>query len=75
MRIELQDRTALGTVLREARDSRQMTQRDLAAATGIPQGRVSRIERGATSTDLRQLSAFADAVGLSIVIDVSFSGP
>jgi DNA-binding XRE family transcriptional regulator len=56
--------------LAQARKSRGLTQRDVAAAMGVSAGRVSQIERGeVTSVDV--LGRYADAVGgrLRVVID------
>jgi DNA-binding XRE family transcriptional regulator len=56
--------------LAQARKSRGLTQRDVAAAMGLSVGRVSQIERGEV-TSVEVLGRYADAVGgrLRVVID------
>jgi DNA-binding XRE family transcriptional regulator len=56
--------------LAQARKSRGLTQRDVAAAMGVSIGRVSQIERGEVSS-VEVLGRYADAVGgrLRVVID------
>lgn len=56
--------------LAQARKSRGLTQRDIAAAMGVSVGRVSQIERGEVSS-VEVLGRYADAVGgrLRVVID------
>jgi DNA-binding XRE family transcriptional regulator len=56
--------------LAQARKSRGLTQRDVAAAMGVSVGRVSQIERGEVST-VEVLERYAAAVGgqLRVVID------
>jgi DNA-binding XRE family transcriptional regulator len=56
--------------LAQARKSRGLTQRDVAAAMGISVGRVSQIERGEVSS-VDVLGRYASAVGgrLRVVID------
>jgi ribosome-binding protein aMBF1 (putative translation factor) len=48
--------------LGQARKSRGLTQRDVAAAMGLSVGRVSEIERG-EATSVEVLGRYADAVG------------
>ncbi|MGH3302671.1 MAG: helix-turn-helix domain-containing protein [Streptosporangiaceae bacterium] len=54
----------------QARKSRGLTQRDVAAAMGLSVGRVSQIERGGV-TSVEVLGRYADAAGgrLRVVID------
>jgi transcriptional regulator with XRE-family HTH domain len=56
--------------LAQARKSRGLTQRDVAAAMGVSVGRVSQIERGGVMS-VEVLGRYADAVGgrLRVVID------
>lgn len=49
-------------VLRLAREARDMTQADLAEASGIPQGTISKVENGLLELDDRKVSALADAL-------------
>src|SRR6266567_8003945 len=56
--------------LAQARKSRGLTQRDVAAAMGVSVGRVSQIERGEVSS-VEVLGRYANAIGgqLRVVID------
>ena len=56
--------------LAQARKSRGLTQRDVAASMGLSVGRISQIERGQV-TSVEVLGRYADAVGgrLRVVID------
>lgn len=50
----------------ELREKQGLTQSQLAELTGIDQGDISRIERGATSPTARTLQRVADALGADV---------
>jgi DNA-binding XRE family transcriptional regulator len=50
----------------ELRQRRGMTQAELAAATGIDQGDISRIERGSVNPTEKTLVRIADALGADV---------
>jgi ribosome-binding protein aMBF1 (putative translation factor) len=54
--------------LAAAREARQMTQRQLAKATGIHQSEISRIERGQISPTLETLTRLVAALGVRLAI-------
>jgi transcriptional regulator with XRE-family HTH domain len=56
----------LGSKVVELRREREWTQKQLAAATGIDQGWVSRIEAGRVEPCLGTLGLLAQAFGLSL---------
>lgn len=58
---------ALGANLKAARKARGMTQSDLASATGLHQGQISEIERGARQhPSAINLQKVADALGVTV---------
>lgn len=61
--------TMLGYNLTEARNSRDMLQRDLAKASGIHQGDISDIECGKANPTVRTLKRLADAMGMELKIE------
>jgi len=64
------DRLA-GNLLRLVRAEREMTQRDLAAAAGVPQSTIARIESGARQPSLPVLARILAAVDLELRIDLA----
>lgn len=62
------DRAELGVLLSARRRELGLTQRQLEAASRIPQGRISRIERGVTHTTLIEVGALAQALQLNITL-------
>jgi DNA-binding XRE family transcriptional regulator len=48
----------------QVREERGLTQRELGRLLGVPQSRVSRLERHPDSTTLRQLRRVAEALGV-----------
>lgn len=57
------DEEPIGVTLRRLRKAQGMSERALAAAVGLSQSTVSRIERGIGSPDLDDIRKFAQAVG------------
>jgi transcriptional regulator with XRE-family HTH domain len=54
--------------LRKAREDKQLSQRDLSAATGLPQAQISKIENGTVSPRLESLIQLARALELEIML-------
>ena len=61
-------REALGAQLLEARKARHLTQPELAAATGVQQAEISRIERGLSNPTAATLNRLAAALGQKVVL-------
>ena len=59
---------AVGIAIARAREARQLTQRDLAAKTGIRQPQIARIERGQTP-NVATLARIASALDASFTIN------
>ena len=57
---------AIGREVRELRHSREMTVSDLAQASGLSQGMLSKIENGAISPSLTSLQALARTLGVHL---------
>ncbi len=55
---------AVGGVLRKERRSRNLTQHDVAEAVGVKQAHWSKIERGLTALNVRQLALAAGMLGI-----------
>ncbi len=53
-----------GEKLREIRQSRELTQVQLAMASGLELSQISRIERGVINTSISQLFQIAEALGV-----------
>ena len=68
--IDAADRRALGDLLADARRSRGMTQRELEFASGVPQGKISRVERGQAYPALLTLTQLAGALGLDLRLSI-----
>jgi transcriptional regulator with XRE-family HTH domain len=64
------DRAALGMLLSEARRAAGMTQRQLELASGVPQGKISRVERGQSYPALLTLTQIASALGLELTLQI-----
>lgn len=58
--------TAIGRVVREHRKARSMTVADLAEATGLSVGMLSKIENGVTSSSLTTLQVLSSALSVPI---------
>lgn len=59
----------------ELRERRGLTQAELAGRSGVDQGDISRIERGATSPTVRTLQRIADALNADVrLVDRSSRG-
>ncbi|MYW62938.1 cupin domain-containing protein [Streptomyces sp. SID8379] len=56
----------IGNRIRELRQARKMTVRDLAAHAGVSTGRVSQVERGLTDPSLETLRKLSAALGLPL---------
>jgi transcriptional regulator with XRE-family HTH domain len=57
---------ALGALLREERRAAGLSQRDLAARTGVSDAYLSQVERGRHEPSLRVLTALASTLGVSL---------
>jgi ribosome-binding protein aMBF1 (putative translation factor) len=64
----LRDRFDLAVQLIDRRRALHMTQQDLAAASGLHQSVVSRIEQGVANPTARTLSALARALGAQLTL-------
>lgn len=60
------DRRSLGRTIAEARRQRGVSQRQLEEASTIPQGKISRIERGVTYPTIREIDSLASALKLKV---------
>jgi transcriptional regulator with XRE-family HTH domain len=58
----------LGPVIRAARRSRRLSQRDLAARAGVPRSTVDRIEAGRTSARFETVATLLAATGYGLII-------
>ena len=56
----------LGEAVRELRRAQKMTQADLAAAAGVPRGRISEIERATRGTSTATMLAVLATLGYEI---------
>lgn len=65
----------LGTRLRELRDGRNLTLRELAAETGLSATLLSQIERGVTEPSLKSLRLLATVFGESVATLFDDEGP
>lgn len=54
--------------LKQARGAKGLTQRDLSARTGVPQGHISKIESGGTDIRLSSLIEFARVLDLELML-------
>jgi transcriptional regulator with XRE-family HTH domain len=54
--------------LKEARELKQLSQRDLGAVAGVPQAHISKIENGAVDTRLSSLVELARALDLEVML-------
>lgn len=52
-----------------SRETKAMTQKDLAEATGITQADISRLESGSANPSLRTLKRLADGMGMKLRIE------
>lgn len=64
----------VGLAIREARKAMKLTQRDLAARSGVWQETISKIETGATSTGLETVFDLLAALDLEIQIQTRSKG-
>jgi len=53
----------------EGRENQNMTQKDLASATGIGQADISRLENGTANPSLRTLKRLASGMGMKLQIN------
>ncbi|ABC21926.1 helix-turn-helix domain-containing protein [Rhodospirillum rubrum] len=58
----------IAKALKEAREAKAMSQRELSANTGVPQSHISKIERNGVDLRLSSLIALAHGVGLDLVL-------
>ena len=59
---------AIADKLREAREARQLSQRELSRLAGVPQAKISRIETNSVDLRLSSLVAIASALDLEITL-------
>lgn len=59
---------AIADALRNAREAKQLSQREMSRLTGIPQAKISRIENNSVDLRLSSLVAIASALGLEIAL-------
>ena len=53
----------------EGREAKDMTQKQLSEATGIPQADISRLENGTANPSLRTLKRLADGLGMTLNVE------
>ena len=58
----------VATILRDAREKTGLSQRDLSAASGVPQSHISRIEQGAVDLRLSSLVELARTLDLELTL-------
>lgn len=63
-----------GEKVRDAREAAGLSQRDLAARMGTSQAAVARLEAGGVGSTLTTLQRVADALGMSITVDLEPTG-
>jgi DNA-binding XRE family transcriptional regulator len=68
---EIQPEMSVIRAMIDARLSRGMTQKELAEATGIAQGEISKLENGTRNPSIKLLQRLAE--GLDMTLSVSFS--
>jgi transcriptional regulator with XRE-family HTH domain len=66
---------AIGAMLRQARNERNLSQKDLSDRTGISSSRIRRYENGETPVPLPELEVMASALGYQIESFTDSSGP
>ncbi len=59
--------TNLGTHIRQLRESKNLSQQDLANDCGIPKSQVARIERAKINTTVRTLIKIANALEIEFI--------
>lgn len=62
-------RKRIGDMIREAREERRMSIRDLAAAAGVSKNNVARVEGGKYNYTIDVLSAIAKVLGLDVTLE------
>ena len=66
----------IGRALREARETKGLSQRSLSRSSGIPQSHISKIENGGVDITLSSLLALTRALDLEPATDSpTFGGP
>ena len=68
---EIQPEMSVIRAMIDARLSRGMTQKELAEATGIAQGEISKLENGTRNPSIKLLQRLAE--GMDMTLSVSFS--
>lgn len=58
----------MATILRNARETKGVSQRDLSAVSGVPQSHISKIEKGAVDLRLSSLIELARALDLELAL-------
>lgn len=58
----------IAALLKEARENKGLSQRELAKRSGVPQSHISKIEAGAVDLRVSSLSALARALDLELVL-------
>lgn len=71
LRLPAPDRAGLGKALAAERLAQGITQRQMEAATTVPQGRISRIERGTAHAALWEIAAIGAVLGLDAEIVIT----
>ena len=64
-----------GEVIKAARRRRRLTQRQMAAAAGVPQSVIARYEAGAVSPSLERLTSLLEAIGLDLSVAIKARQP
>lgn len=66
----LEPEFAIVQAMIDARRRTGMTQKDLAAATGIHQGDISKLERGCGNPSLKTLQRLAAGMGMTLKLEI-----
>lgn len=67
---DIQPEMSVVKAMVEARLSRNMTQKELAEATGIAQGEISKLENGTRNPSIKLLQRLAE--GMNMALNISF---
>lgn len=68
--MEIQNARDLGRAIRSAREARQLTQEQVAAAMGVSHQWISEVERGKPNARIGAVIAIATALGLRLDVKV-----
>lgn len=67
--------SSIGTLLRQTREARDISQKELAKATGVSTGRIRRYENGETGVPLPELELLAQTLQIDLAEFSDIAGP